>query len=220
MTKIKICGLTREEDAILAAILGADFLGFVFVEESPRRVDAETVRRIADGVRALSNNPPKIVGVFRNAIPADVRRIAERATLDFVQLQGTESNDDIEAIALPVIKAIHVGGKAPETNKHPGASWLLFDTYDERRAGGTGRCFDWSHLAGYDRGRPFLLAGGITPENAAAAIKAVRPDAIDLASGVESALGIKDKRKLELLFERVRGPSGVGAEIGRFAPDP
>lgn len=203
MTKIKICGLTREEDALLAANLGADFLGFVFVAESPRCVDAETVARIAEHVRAL-NTPPKIVGVFRNAAPDDVRTIAKRAALDLVQLQGTETNDDIRAIGLPAIKAIHVGATAPETNNHRAASWLLFDTYDERRAGGTGHHFDWSHLAAYDRATPFLLAGGITPENAAAAISAVRPDAIDLASGVESAPGIKDNRKLELLFERVK----------------
>jgi phosphoribosylanthranilate isomerase len=203
MTKIKICGLTREEDALLAANLGADFLGFVFVEESPRCVEPETVARIAERVRA-TNGATKIVGVFRNAAPGRVRETAARATLDLVQLQGTETNDDIEAIRLPAIKAIHIADTAPETNKHPAASWLLFDTYDERRSGGTGRCFDWSHLAGYDRARPFLLAGGITPENAAAAISAVRPDAIDLASGVESAPGIKDNRKLELLFERVK----------------
>lgn len=203
MTKIKICGLTREEDALLAANLGADFLGFVFVAESPRCVDAETVARIAEHVRAL-NTPPKIVGVFRNAAPDDVRTIAKRAALDLVQLQGQETNDDIRAIGLPAIKAIHVGEVAPETNNHRAASWLLFDTYDERRGGGTGRSFDWLHLVAYDRAKPFLLAGGITPENAAAAISAVRPDAIDLASGVESAPGIKDNRKLELLFERVK----------------
>jgi phosphoribosylanthranilate isomerase len=203
MTKIKICGLTRKEDALLAANLGADFLGFIFVAESPRCVDAETVARIAGRVRAL-NTPPKIVGVFRDATANRVREAAARATLDLVQLQGQETDADICAIGLPAIKAIHVSDRKPTTNGHPSAQWLLFDTYDERRAGGTGRSFDWSLLAELDRSKPFLLAGGLNPDNVAAAVSAVRPDAIDLASGVESAPGIKDNRKLEALFERMR----------------
>jgi phosphoribosylanthranilate isomerase len=203
MTKIKICGLTREEDAILAAKLGADYLGFVLAPESPRYVDAETVARIAERVRAL-NTTPKIVGVFRDATANHVRETAARATLDLVQLQGQETDADIHAIGLPAIKVIHVFDRKPQTNGHPSASWLLFDTYDERRAGGTGRSFDWSLLAEFDRSKPFLLAGGLNPDNVAAAVSAVRPDAIDLASGVESAPGIKDNRKLEALFERMR----------------
>ncbi len=202
MTKVKICGLTREEDAVLAAKLGADFLGFVFTEESPRKVTAEQVARIAESVRRFAN--PKFVGVFRNTVPQLVRATAERATLDLVQLHGRESDADIRAIGMPAIKAIHVADGAPDTSAHESASWFLFDTFDERGSGGTGRSFDWSLLSSWDRSRPFLLAGGINPENVAAAVSAVRPDAIDLASGVESAVGIKDKRKLELLFERVR----------------
>ena len=203
MTKIKICGLRRREDALLASSLGADFIGFIFVPESPRYVEPLFAAEVAEKVRSRPT-APKIVGVFRNEKPEHVRAIAEGVGLDYVQLQGTESEEDVRRIGMPVIKAVHVGAWAPRTDAHPSAAWLLFDTYDARRSGGTGRRFDWSLLAGAERRQPFLLAGGLNPENASAAISAVRPDAIDLASGVESSPGVKDPRKLELLFERVR----------------
>jgi phosphoribosylanthranilate isomerase len=202
-TKIKICGLRRKEDVLLAASLGADFLGFIFAPESPRYVAPMFAAEVAEAVRARPN-APKIVGVFRNEKPENVRAIAEGVGLDFVQLQGTESEADIRRIGVPAIKAVHVGRSAPRTDRHPSAAWLLFDTYDARRAGGTGRVFDWSLLAGQLPSKPFLLAGGLNPENVRAAIEVVGPDAIDLASGVESSPGIKDPRKLESLFERVR----------------
>ncbi len=203
MTRIKICGLRRKEDALLAASLGADFIGFIFVAESPRYLEPISAAEIVEKVRARPN-APKIVGVFRNEKPETVRAIAEGVGLDLVQLQGTESEADILRIGIPAIKAVHVGRWAPKVDAHPSAAWLLFDTYDEKRSGGTGRRFDWTLLAGAERKKPFMLAGGINPENAAAAISAVRPDAIDLASGVESSPGIKDLKKLETLFERVR----------------
>lgn len=188
MTRIKICGLRRAEDVALAEDLGADFLGFVFVKASPRFLEP------AD---APKSRRAKRVGVFRDATIDEIRRAAEVAQLDLIQLHGTESNDVVQALDLPVIKALHVTESLPETSTS--ASWLLFDS-----GGGTGRRFDWSLLARYDRSKPFLLAGGITPENVAAAISKVRPDAIDLASGVESAPGVKDHIKMKLLFERVR----------------
>ncbi len=203
MTKIKICGLRRTEDALLAASLGADFIGFIFAPESLRYVAPIFAAEVAEKVRARSN-APKIVGVFRNERPENVRAIAEGVGLDFVQLQGSESEADIRRIGMPAIKALHVGSSAPRTDAHPSAAWLLFDTYDERLAGGTGRAFDWSLLAGRPRSKPFLLAGGLNPDNVRAAIEVVGPDAIDLASGVESSPGVKDPKKLETLFERVR----------------
>ncbi|HEX7193008.1 MAG TPA: phosphoribosylanthranilate isomerase [Thermoanaerobaculia bacterium] len=201
--KVKICGLTREEDALFAAESGADFLGFIFVEDSPRFVDAEHVAKIANAVRARSN-PPKLVGVFRNATHDRMRDVAARATLDLIQLHGTEDDGDIRALGVPAIKTLHVSAVLPETTAHGSASWLLFDTYNDRLAGGMGKRFDWSLLRQYERGKPFFLSGGITPENAGAAISTVRPDAIDLASGVESSPGVKDHAKIAQLFERVR----------------
>jgi phosphoribosylanthranilate isomerase len=200
--KVKICGLTREEDALFAAECGADFLGFIFVEDSPRYVDADHVAKIANAVRARSN-PPRLVGVFRNASLERMRETAARATLDLIQLHGTERDEDIGALDVPAIKTLHVGAALPDTTAHTSAAWLLFDTYNDRLAGGTGKRFDWSLLTKYERGKPFFLSGGITPENAAIAISTVRPDAIDLASGVETSPGVKDHAKIAQLFERV-----------------
>jgi phosphoribosylanthranilate isomerase len=201
--KVKICGLTRQEDALFAAECGADFLGFIFVEDSPRFMDADRVAEIASAVRARSN-PPKLVGVFRNASQERMRDVASRATLDLIQLHGTERDDDIRSLGFPAIKTLHVSAELPDTAAHVNASWLLFDTYNDRLAGGMGKRFDWSLLTRYERIKPFFLSGGITPENAAVAISTVRPDAIDLASGVESSPGVKDHAKIAQLFERVK----------------
>jgi phosphoribosylanthranilate isomerase len=203
MTKIKICGLTREGDALRAATLGADFLGFIFVPSSPRYIQPEAAAAIAARVRELPN-APKFVGVFVDESIDTMRQIAESVGLDFLQLHGTETEDDIRDIGLPVIKTYRVGDALPDTTSCPTAEWLLFDTWTERRIGGTGQAFDWSLLAMYPRSKPFLLAGGLNADNIAAAVSLVRPDAIDVASGVESEPGIKDHQKLERLFERIR----------------
>jgi phosphoribosylanthranilate isomerase len=193
MMRIKICGLTRAEDVALATSLGADYLGFIFVKESPRCVTPEFVRSMSGTIRAT----PLRVGVFRNAPIDEIHRVADIAQLDLIQLHGDETDDDIRALTLPTIKALNVNaGALPQSNTE--AAYVMFDT-----GGGTGRVFDWSLLEAYDRAKPFFLAGGITPENAGAALRA-RPFAIDLASGVERAPGIKDHDKLKRLFERVR----------------
>ena len=202
MTQVKICGITRYEDAHLAAALGASFLGFIFVRESPRFIVPELASLI---VGALGEPRPRVVGVFRDAAPDAVREVAARVPLDLVQLHGDESDEHIEAAGVPAIKALRVGDTLPDTKAHPHAEWLLFDTHDARQGGGTGRRFNWTLLARYERRQPFFLAGGITPDNVAAAISRVRPQGIDVSSGVESAPGIKDAVKLQQLFERVRG---------------
>jgi phosphoribosylanthranilate isomerase len=187
MTKVKICGITRLEDARACADLGADFLGFIFVKSSPRYIEPE---RAAEIMSAIAG--PKFVGVFADelrAVPG----------LDYAQFHGAESDDDLVAAGIPSIKALRVGDMLPDTTAHPSAEWLLFDT-----GAGSGRTFDWSLLAMYPRTKPFFLAGGLTPDNVAAAISLVRPDAVDLSSGVESGPGIKDHQKLRTLFERVR----------------
>lgn len=205
MTRIKICGLTRLEDVMFCADAGADFLGMVFVPSTPRYVEPE---RAADLVRGLRERPerPQLVGVFRDASVEYIAQIAGLVGLDLVQLHGSESDEDIQAIGLPVIKTFRVGDTVPDTTSVPSAGWLLFDTFDDRRAGGTGRRFDWSLLAMYERAKPFFLAGGLGPGNVAAAISMVRPDAIDVSSGVEAGdqPGVKDHEKVRGLFERVR----------------
>jgi phosphoribosylanthranilate isomerase len=278
VTLIKICGLTRAEDVALAEELGADFVGFVFVPESPRYVAP---------ARAPASSRAKRVGVFRDASVDEIRRAIDVARLDVVQMhfrdapwpmssrasvegpgraghedrpfrtpshldsashdtplirpsatfsprQGEKglkgralpvpsprlrgegqgegfvnpldispqnavpARDDIgSAVALnvPVIHAFRVEDALPNTETQ--ADYVLFDT-----GGGTGRTFDWSLLDAYPRTKPFFLAGGITPDNIDAALR-VHPDGIDLASGVESAPGIKDHQKLRALFSRI-----------------
>jgi len=203
MTRIKICGVTREDDAIFCAECGADFLGFIFVPASPRYVEPEKAGAIAARLRE-GGHAPKLVGVFQDASPDYIREISNVAGLDLVQLHGSESEDDITALGIPAIKTLHVGDLLPDTHAAPTAAWLLFDTYDPRRAGGTGKRFEWSLLATYDRSKPFFLSGGLNPDNVVAAISLVRPDAIDVASGVEVSPGVKDHAKVARLFERVR----------------
>ena len=203
MTKIKICGITREEDALFCADQGADFTGFIFVPSTPRYVEPEKAAAIAAKVRERETRP-KMVGVFRDASNDYIREIHNLVGFDVVQLHGSESDDAIRELGIPAIKTLRVAETLPDTHAAPNAAWLLFDTFDERRSGGTGRRFDWSLLATYERSKPFFLSGGIDPENVVAAISLVRPDAIDLSSGVESAPGVKDHEKIARLFERVR----------------
>jgi phosphoribosylanthranilate isomerase len=203
MTRIKICGITREEDALFAADKGADYLGFIFVPSTPRFIEPERAATIAAKIRERQTRP-RIVGVFRDASADYIHEIGALVGLDLVQMHGNETDDDVRGVGLAAIKTYRVGDSLPDTTAHPSAEWLLFDTFEERRAGGTGRRFDWSLLAMYPRTKPFFLAGGLTPDNIAAAISLVRPDAVDVASGVESEPGVKDHAKLERLFERVK----------------
>src|SRR5438552_13932123 len=160
MTKIKICGITREDDALFCAEKGADFLGFVFVPSTPRFVEPEKAAQITAPLRERENRP-RFVGVFRDASPDYVREIATVAGLDMVQLHGSESDEVIRAIGLPAIKTFRIADALPNTSACIAAEWFLFDTFDDRRGGGTGRRFDWSVLASYPRNKPFFLAGGL-----------------------------------------------------------
>jgi phosphoribosylanthranilate isomerase len=186
MTKVKICGITRAEDAELAIELGADYLGFIFVKESPRCVTPERALEYGGSASALQR-----VGVFRNAHAEEILRIIEAAKLDMVQIHG-----DTE-VPFPTIRAFKVEDKLPEITTDD--DYILFDT-----GGGTGRVFDWDLLSTYDRSKPFFLAGGITPDNVRDAIAKTSPYAIDVASGVEKQPGIKDHDKLKRLFEAIQ----------------
>jgi phosphoribosylanthranilate isomerase len=203
MTRIKICGITRVEDALAAAGHGADFLGFIFVPSTPRFVEPERAAAIAAAVRE-QGHAPKFVGVFRDASNDYIHTIAELVGLDVVQLHGGETDDDIRDLRIPAVKTLRVADALPETRGTPSAAWLLFDTYDKHRAGGTGRSFDWGLLTTYERSKPFFLSGGLGPDNIAAAISLVRPDAVDVGSGVEQSPGIKDHGKLRALFDRIK----------------
>jgi phosphoribosylanthranilate isomerase len=215
MTKIKICGITRAEDAHLAAELGADFIGFIFVPGSPRYIDPKRAARIIAQVqwsggkgtrhdgRPIESHPLHCVGVFRDASVEEMLRVSAIAGNEYLQLHGNEPDEVVRGVGKPVIKAVPVGETVPVVATS--AEWLLFDTQDaQQQSGGTGRTFDWSLLARAPRSKPFFLAGGITPDNVGDAIRAVRPDAIDVSSGIESAPGVKDQAKLRKLFDRVR----------------
>lgn len=141
MTQIKICGMTREEDALFAAEKGADYIGFIFVPSTPRYIEPERAAAIAAKVKDREKRP-KIVGVFRDSSVEYIREVGLLVGVDLVQLHGSETDDDIRAIGIPAIKAFRVGDALPDTSAVPSADWLLFDTFDERRTGGTGRRFD------------------------------------------------------------------------------
>ncbi|HWW91918.1 MAG TPA: phosphoribosylanthranilate isomerase [Vicinamibacteria bacterium] len=205
---VKICGITSPGDARLAVEAGADALGFVFWPGSPRRVDPETARRIGAGL------PPFVwrVGVFVDADQETLAATADAAGLDLLQLHGDEPPEAFAGLNRRALKALRVGGGfSPEMARpYEGrAAGLLLDTQEGGAPGGTGRSFDWSRARGLGERVGFLmLAGGLTPENVADAIAVVRPHAVDVSSGVESAPGRKDPRRVRAFVEAVRRAEG------------
>lgn len=204
-TFVKLCGITTPEDATLAAEAGADAVGLVFWPGSPRRVDAPAARRIGAAL------PPLVlrVGVFVDAPPGELAAVADEAGLDLLQLHGREAPADCARMPRRCLKALRVGpGFRPEEADAfaAAASGILLDTRAVEAPGGTGRSFDWA-VAREVRARvPFLvLAGGLTPENVGDAIRTVRPDAVDVSSGVESVPGRKDPAKVRAFMAAVRG---------------
>jgi phosphoribosylanthranilate isomerase len=201
---VKICGLTSPEDAAAVAEAGADAAGFVFWPGSPRAVAPAAAARIA---RAL---PPFVlrVGVFVDAPPDVLRRTADEVGLDLLQLHGGERPTDLAGLPRRALKAVRVGaGFVPEDAlRFEGhAAGILLDTRSDRAPGGTGERFDWSLARAVRERVSFLvLAGGLAPGNVAAAIRAVRPDAVDVSSGVESAPGRKDAGRVREFVAAVR----------------
>jgi phosphoribosylanthranilate isomerase len=204
MVKVKICGITNWPDALHAVEAGADFLGFNFYSRSPRFIAPAAARRI---VRRLPKNVAA-VGVFVNAPVRTVLAIARAVGLDYVQLHGDESPETVSQVAraLPVIKAIRVRNSFRATNleKFNRASAFLLDGFDPRRRGGTGKSFKWAIARRAKRNGRVFLAGGLTPQNVADAIRAAKPYAIDVCSGVEAKPGKKDPERVESLLRAVR----------------
>lgn len=196
---IKICGITRLEDAEAAVHGGAGAVGFVFWSGSPRFIDPFRARQI---VRRL---PPFVtaVGVFVNQTSRYVNEVAALARLGAVQLHGDEEPGLVREIGRPVIKAL--SSADPESlARWPAHVMLLIDAYDPILRGGTGRTTDWAAACAAARTRPVLLAGGLNPGNVAKAVASVRPFGIDVSSGVESSPGIKDHARLAAFFEAVQ----------------
>ena len=194
LTKVKICGITRMEDALAAAAAGADALGFMFYEASPRRVAFDVAAKI---IREL---PPFLarVGVFVNPSPDDVGRAIEDCRIDTLQFHGEETPEFCAQFGLRVIKAFRVrdAESLSALPAYVGATCLL-DSFVAGQHGGTGATFNWDLAAQTVKaGRRVLLAGGLTAENAAEAVRRVRPYGLDVSSGVEAKPGVKDAAKV------------------------
>jgi phosphoribosylanthranilate isomerase len=197
--RVKICGLTQAEDAALAVELGADAVGFIFWPKSPRVTTIANVRAIG---RALPGFVTR-VGVFVNAPPDEVAATAAEAGLDPVQLHGDEDVAQYAGISARLIKGLPLDDDAAVQRviDLPAEVTPLVDAADRDRRGGTGRLADWSRAARVASQRPIVLAGGLSADNVADAIRQVRPWAIDVSSGVEDAPGVKNAARLRQLFD-------------------
>jgi phosphoribosylanthranilate isomerase len=200
-TRVKICGITRVDDARVAAQAGTDAIGLVFYAASPRCVDLSQAQAIC---RAL---PPfvSVVGLFVNPSREEVGTILESVPVDLLQFHGSESADRCAGFGRPYIKAIGMQAGVDPMEvmaAHPCASGFLLDAYQPDIHGGGGVAFDWSRVpAGGDR--PLIVAGGLTPENVAGAIEQLRPYAVDVSSGVEQDKGIKSEAKIQAFMRGV-----------------
>jgi phosphoribosylanthranilate isomerase len=201
-TRVKICGITRVEDALNAVNAGADAIGLVLYTASPRCVSIEQAKNI---VLAM---PPyvSVVGLFVNASTAEIQSVLSQVHLDVIQFHGDETAEDCAQINLPYYKAIRV---KPDTNllqyavDFKAAKALLLDTYSEQAYGGTGHVFDWN-LIPKNLPKPIILAGGLDASNVGAAIKQVQPYAVDVSGGVELSKGIKDAAKIAVFMQAVK----------------
>jgi phosphoribosylanthranilate isomerase len=206
MARVKICGITRHEDAEQAASLGAWAIGFNFWEGSKRRCDPG----VAAGIARALRRQVEPVGVFVNAGLDEIVRLAEGVGLTHVQLHGDEGPSFCTAVAertgAKVIKALRVGSGADIRDAERfHTDFHMFDAAAGAAYGGTGRTWDWALAAQRRSQVPLILSGGLTPENVAEGITAVRPWAVDVASGVESAPGIKDPAKVEAFIAAATG---------------
>ncbi|MBC8280373.1 MAG: phosphoribosylanthranilate isomerase, partial [Chloroflexi bacterium] len=195
--KVKICGIRNLDDALVAAEAGADYIGMVFVPERRRRITPQEAKVIVDGVRASGGNVPRIVGLFADQSVEEVSGIIDHCGLDLVQLCGQETVKYVGELGCDVIKVVHVAesatahddaGTGTRVKEFSGLGHLVtLDRLVEGIQGGTGQGFDWGVAASLSQaGHPFLLAGGLTPENVAEAITTVNPWGVDVSSGVET----------------------------------
>ena len=200
-TRVKICGFTRPDDALEAARLGVDAVGLVFYDRSPRHVDVDQAREIALALPAFVTT----VGLFVDAAPAEIEAVLARVPLGLLQFHGDESPADCERYGLPFIKAVRMAEGVDlqrEAERFQAACGLLLDAWHPAVPGGTGERFDWARIPP-DLPLPVILAGGLRPDNVAAAIRQVRPWAVDVSSGVESAKGIKDPARMAAFLREV-----------------
>jgi len=206
-TRAKICGLTRSQDVQAAVYAGADAIGFVFYEPSPRNVNISQVKALVKHI------PPyvSIVGLFVNATAEEIAKVLESVTLDVIQFHGDETAEQCQQIAQynkrRWYKAIQVKPDLDlvstiQQYQDAGASAILLDAWHPELKGGTGHQFDWSKFPKLDI--PLILAGGLNPENIEDAINTTRAYAVDVSGGVESAKGIKDQQLIERFMQGVQ----------------
>ena len=201
--RAKICGITSVEDGLAAAAAGCDAIGLNFHPGSPRCVPLETAGAIAEAL------PPFVsrVAVFVDAAPGDVERVLAAVPIDVLQFHGGEDAGACTRFGIPYVKVVgvHAGFRMEALEAaHPGARAFMLDTHDPVARGGTGRSFDWS-LWPAASGRPLVLAGGLTADNVGAAIRKLRPYAVDVSSGVEDgARGVKNAAKVRAFVEEVQ----------------
>lgn len=204
-TRVKICGLTRRDDAVAAVRLGADALGLVFYAASPRAVGITQAQEV---IRDLPSRV-SVVALFVNATESEIRAVLGKVRIDLLQFHGDETPQDCMGYGVPYIKAVRMREDIDlfEIEKvYASASGLLLDSYQRGVAGGTGMAFDWARVPQSVTRRltkPIILAGGLTPDNVAEAIRQVRPYAVDVSGGVESMKGMKDAAKMAAFMQGV-----------------
>ena len=201
-TRVKICGITRVEDGLYAAELGADAIGLVFYAASPRAVTIEQAQTICAAL------PPFVttVGLFVDAPENEIHSVLDAVPLDLLQFHGEETAAECEGFGRPYIKALRMAAGVDvltAVKAFDGAAGILLDSYQAGVPGGTGQTFDWSRVPSQFE-RPLILAGGLTPRNVASAIEQVRPYAVDISGGVEATKGIKDRDKMTAFMNEVQ----------------
>lgn len=213
--KVKVCGITRAADAILASDLGASAVGFVFWEKSPRFIDPERARAI------VSVLPPDVapVGVFVDAPTQYLTDVVAHVGLAAVQLHGEETPEVCHNLPYRVMKSVSVRDAADDERltRWPASIMVLLDATDPVRKGGTGRTIDWGIAARVSARRRVFLAGGLTVSNVGEAVRRVRPYAVDVSSGVEATPGVKAPDRVQAFFEAVSATGGAEEERRRWA---
>lgn len=204
-TRVKFCGITRPEDAEAAIAMGVDAIGLVFVAHSKRCVSVAQARAVIAAAAPLVS----VIGLFMDAPAADVAGVLDALPLDALQFHGGESPDYCRQFRRPYVKALAMGDGVDVSvalSRYAGARGVLLDAHRSGEQGGTGHSFDWSAIPASLAGR-IILAGGLTPDNVAAAIAQVRPHAVDVSSGIESAPGIKCAGRMQQFMNEVQRAS-------------
>ena len=202
MTRIKICGITRVDDALAAALSGADAIGLVFYDKSSRHVTVQQAEQLAAAITPFVTS----VGLFVNPSADEVRNVLCHVPLDVLQFHGEETPEFCAQFGRPYLKAVRVRQGVDLIQcaaRYSGAQGLLLDAFIEGTHGGTGESFDWA-LIPHDLSLPVILSGGLHAGNVAEAIRQVRPYAVDVSSGVEASKGIKDAAKVAAFINEVK----------------